>query len=528
MELQQKQKQGILLGITLFLPLLAFRFSKSYGEDIFYLYSLGIFLLVALGLYVLEVENILTRTVVHILLTTSIEKYALYDMVELSAKKIHSLQAEIIIYQIVLSLVWGILSYRKNYKDQKIDLMKELVEGVFIIFPLILLRRDGGMTYFYILMLLGNIWLYKSKQKIPKEKKIMSTLALLSLLMIALSIYFGEKTVHTKEHFLQYVQYILVFICLNVGFVSKKNWLEVKKIFWISCLLPISLAAVQILGNHFAIGRMCNVYNISSYSFLVLAMAMISLYLFIFEKDWKFLFLIPILYGMILYSGTRMIWIVTVVMTFGVLLASLQWKVYLMVFLVAVGGYSAYQILPQENAIKQRIESIAQYKKMSSSAIRLLMWKEAYEQFLEKPVLGHGYTSYMQVSAKRHTLESLNQNDENYIDQVCAYNSPAIPDFFQLYHPHSNFFELLSGTGLLGTLCFYLFQGYFFFLCMLHRWEKEKRVYCDIGILILGAYHLYSITDVTLFMEKASMVLVVMEALLLGGIVSDTTEKRER
>lgn len=518
MDFQKTKRNMVFLLVTLLVPLTAFYFSKSYGENLFFAYSIGIFLLVGVGLYYLEIENILSRTIVHILLTTAIEKYALYNMIELSAKKMYSLPKDIVIYQFTVALIWAILSYREKWENKKINYLQEITEGIFIVLPLILLRRDGGMTYFYTLIIIGNFWMYKTGKKISKERKRANALAGISLIMISLSVYFGEKSQYTKEQYIQYIQYIFVFLCLSFGAVRDKNWREIKKVFWISCLLPISLAAVQLLGNHFTIGRMCNVYNISSYSFLVLAMTTISLYMVVFENDWKFLLFLPILYTMVLFSGTRMIWIVTLIMTIVVLLFSLQWKVYVFAVILCLGGYFGYQRLPYENELKQRILSISRYKTIGSSAIRLLMWKEAYKQFLDKPFLGNGYVSYMKVASRRYPLESVRKEDENYLEEVDAYHSSS------LYHSHSNFFELLSGTGLLGMGAFYSFQFYVFFIFMMYRWKKGKRAYCDVGILILGAYHLYSITDVTLFMEKPSMVMMVTEALLLSSV---TKAKRE-
>jgi len=70
---------------------------------------------------------------------------------------------------------------------------------------------------------------------------------------------------------------------------------------------------------------------------------------------------------------------------------------------------------------------------------RLLMWSEAGQRFLDRPILGIGPGN----TAVFQTYESA-QPGKRYT------------------HPHSTLFQLLSETGILGFLCYYLLYGYIF------------------------------------------------------------------
>lgn len=469
------------------------------------------YFLIFICIYLLDIKNIFIRFVLQILLTISIQKFSLYDMQELYAERLHILPKELIIFEVVLSLfLYGYILWRSPQKEIK-EYGKDIQELFIYIFPLIFLQRESGTKYFWLLGLLELIITIRKKEyRISKEKMTANILCILSFLIISFVYYTRKQSEYSHEYYFLYLQYTFLFISINKTYFVVKDWEEINKVLWISCILPISLAGVQLLGNHFTFGRMNNVYNISNYSFLVALGAIISLYLFLFQKEKKFLYLFPYFYFMVLFSGTRMIWLVTILMTLFLLISSLNWRVYLCCVLLVVTGWYTYQHTSEENLIKQRIISIVNFEETSSSAIRLFMWREAYEQFLQRPWFGNGYTSYMECSMIRHPIESINAEEEHYWDMVLAYNNSS------LHHAHSNFFELLSGTGAFGIFSFYLYQFYITFILL--RYRKWKKRICDIGLLVLLVYHLYSLTDVTLYMSKVSMILFISMAYIITSI----------
>ena len=78
-----------------------------------------------------------------------------------------------------------------------------------------------------------------------------------------------------------------------------------------------------------------------------------------------------------------------------------------------------------------------------SDVERLSQWKTAWVGFKERPVLGLGYLNFEQVCPSlkiKYDIEAKN---------FCG-------------HAHSNYFEMLASTGLIGFIFFILWQGFWF------------------------------------------------------------------
>ena len=74
---------------------------------------------------------------------------------------------------------------------------------------------------------------------------------------------------------------------------------------------------------------------------------------------------------------------------------------------------------------------------------RLSQWKTAWVGFKERPILGLGYLNFEQVCPSlkiKYDIEAKN---------FCG-------------HAHSNYFEMLASTGLIGFIFFILWQGFWF------------------------------------------------------------------
>ena len=92
---------------------------------------------------------------------------------------------------------------------------------------------------------------------------------------------------------------------------------------------------------------------------------------------------------------------------------------------------------------------------------------------------------------------------------------------FTRYHSHSNFFELLCGTGILGTISFYIANLYLLYILVKNRIKNNKKIICDIGILTFLFYHMYGISDVTLYMGRVTEIYFFVTGIAINFIINE-------
>ena len=79
-----------------------------------------------------------------------------------------------------------------------------------------------------------------------------------------------------------------------------------------------------------------------------------------------------------------------------------------------------------------------------SNSQRITFWKGALAAFQERPILGYGHKNYEPYSKEIKTKNGIGHRSIQG-------------------HAHSNFFESLATTGILGFLCFLFFQIFWFY-----------------------------------------------------------------
>jgi O-antigen ligase len=108
---------------------------------------------------------------------------------------------------------------------------------------------------------------------------------------------------------------------------------------------------------------------------------------------------------------------------------------------VVLCGFLAYQISPIRNHMIDRM----------GHSERFDLWRTDLEIFYERPLFGIGW---------RKTPEAA----QNHFEA----KDPGKPHFSG--HAHNNLIEMLTGTGLVGTLCWILFNGFLF----LYAWRHSR------------------------------------------------------
>ncbi|MGL5965512.1 MAG: O-antigen ligase family protein [Fusobacteriaceae bacterium] len=139
--------------------------------------------------------------------------------------------------------------------------------------------------------------------------------------------------------------------------------------------------------------------------------------------------------------------------------------------------------------LTDRFKSISNTKTDSSNIARLKMWEVSVEKFKETNFLGLGYKNNMK------------------------YNSLGI-DFD---HPHSDYFYILSSSGIFGIL------GYLYFLTRVF-WISLKNIKKDIWLFVLGLIVFLGIYGVVEVLIQTYLTLTVTMFMLAFADVGDTNE----
>ena len=154
----------------------------------------------------------------------------------------------------------------------------------------------------------------------------------------------------------------------------------------------------------------------------------------------------------LVFNGTRGAWL-AVLPVFGlILLFYISQKnkaaIVCLALLVAAGFGLTYN-----KAFMARVSTITSTK-FQSNTERLLIWRSAYNMFLDHPVLGVG----------------LGQYKDNYQKK---YISPKAKEPY-ITHAHNNFLQMLAENGIVGFLGFVGMIGYFMYASFVRFWKSHS------------------------------------------------------
>lgn len=105
---------------------------------------------------------------------------------------------------------------------------------------------------------------------------------------------------------------------------------------------------------------------------------------------------------------------------------------------------------------------------------RLKLWNDAFQLFLEKPILGHG-NGHFRIEYLKYGLDNYKFSKDNFI---------------YLNHAHSFLFEHLAENGLLGVLMFFMLLIY----PLINALRKKNMFNFQLSILLLFLTTFYSFT----------------------------------
>ncbi|MBC8754383.1 O-antigen ligase family protein [Kordia sp. YSTF-M3] len=147
-----------------------------------------------------------------------------------------------------------------------------------------------------------------------------------------------------------------------------------------------------------------------------------------------------------------------------------------------------------------------------SSSGRFSLWKLAFDNFKENPVLGVGYGNYKAVGKKTHYI--------NYTNSKGAFANPR--------RAHSDFLEKLAETGIVGFLFYVsLFIAPFLWFIGLMRREKDFKtqyIYATVFLVALG-YTLDALLNFPLERAPIQLFFIISVVFILAFARRQTTSE---
>ena len=295
------------------------------------------------------------------------------------------------------------------------------------------------------------------------------------LYVIALSYFLNSGLINNKKIF-NYWGIIILLTCLDLQFqsITGKNILGYEQFK---------------MGGYARLGGFLNdelkiAYFINS--FFVISVEAITYY----GKKKNNQILIFIFTSIVLYSvlitGERANFICLVIfVTFFMIVANLKKYFLLMIVILATLIVVNYSDVTKKNLIDrmffQNIKIIQNSLSINTEKEKNFLYKSdhyfshystAWQIFKDYPKLGVGLKNF-RVYCKDPIYDQ--KVHPNFRNKNCA------------THPHNLYFEILSELGIVGTIIFLSFFGYFFYLCIKCSYE-QKNVFLFGNIIFLMTY----------------------------------------
>lgn len=384
--------------------------------------------------------------------------------------------------------------YRKKFYTRKLFNFGTFENTCISIFPFYFLKT-GSIKIIYILLflLIRKIYLKRSIY-IKKEVKIIYILLILFSLILGISSIFnniGFKGIATLESIFMWIFYMFIFVQFIYEEVDYKN------------ILLATISSTMIFYTPFFIKWM-NVsykFNIRLETFIDITQTgvilgilnIIFVFYILYKKNLELIPYLLINFIFLILTGSKGPFILALL--FSVFIFSMFIKVNKL-FYVGIGLFLFISLYNSNLVIIKRMKSDG-----GSTGIRKLLYKESFRQFLDKPILGNGQGTYLEVASLNHKkiLEEIDQKKMTREQSIMklAYNT--------LWYTHSNPLELLRGSGIFSFIFYYSFISYIIFLFYKY-YKKNLDKFCLIGLFSLLYFEIYGLIDNVIIYERLQLI----------------------
>lgn len=366
------------------------------------------------------------------------------------------------------------------------------------LFPILIATvRDGGGGMFYILVLLGLLFCWRSWGVLqPEEKKLLLGFALM-VLLVSFSLFNVseiELGLSKLERFLYFLLFIPIYLLLRKYSIPLSKALLGGVLLALPFMFGMALWEVQ--GKRVMIVHGAYHKIVFGDVAMLFAVLIASALLVVPNKKmiWVVLGVISIIAGIgaSILSGSRGAWVILPVV-FALLiwlyrrqlLLSPKYFVIWGVLAIAVGSVIV-QIPMVERGIHQAQNDIEKYmddpRKHSSLGARFNMWRDSIQIWQESPFLGTGLGDY------QHDIKQMMEERRSY----------SVTWMFD--HAHSIYFDALATTGLVGLLALIILGLWMPFRLFYRNWlasdDDAMLKFCSLaGMTTVLAFAVFGLTE---------------------------------
>jgi len=368
-----------------------------------------------------------------------------------------------------------------------------LVLGFFVASGMML---KGQLTFFLLISMIGIYFIFKGKNRLYKEQKYFVYILIAIFITVSSScVLNGDYELFFKYPFevFKYLIFVpLVAVAINGLNLTEQNF---YKTFIIASSYSLYLAiyiiyynvprSIGVLESPIILGNLGVLFAVIS---LVVAFRVSGTF-------WKIFAVLFFLSGIILsfLSGSRGGWLAILFALITMFsLAKFdgpfkKWHIVIFVFMImSLTLYFLWDILPIQNRVMLAVSNFQEYQKgyyQTSVGYRFEMWKAGWYGYLDKPVLGWGFTHYSEVFKKYLELGLVKSRGD-----------------FVWGHPHNDFVQILVEFGLVGFVIFmaaFIYPLVFFFkhAMVFSKNNKQMLFLSLIGIIMIEAILEFMLTN---------------------------------
>lgn len=439
--------------------------------------------------------------------------YMLQKAQVLFYKEVYKNKLYLTINIIMMIIFTGIFLY-KYFKKKKFSLeilYNSIYDFLIATIPFFLIIGSK----FYLLVI--SIYLIKSIKK--KEyiwnkniKKIY--LSIFFLFLFSATSFIGNEFDNSQiKMFRRYTEsLILLALFIQLKFSSK----ELKRITSIGIsasvipVIPVLVQFLQIKNFSYRYGE----DNPNTWALEAGLWTVIYLYFTVFKKKKECIWMYLLYIFTTILSGSRGPILAMIIVNILMLIYEYRKRVRVLLAIFVLTFLIGFGILNTNNRISYSINLIKKEKQMdSSSSIRLIIYKEAIKMFKEKPINGFGFNGYKFNSIKRN-IENGNKK-LNYLEQ----------NAYSQYHAHSNFFNFLCTTGILGVLS-YISMLFFILKNIVKNLFKENSAMFTLSMIMV--YELCGLVDCTMFNGSQQRLMYFVVGLYIANLNFNNSSENKK
>lgn len=374
------------------------------------------------------------------------------------------------------------LSLTPKYKI--LNILDKIIFSCLILYSLTFLL-DIKINFLTTAFIFGIIKLIFIRPQVRINSKIFY-LILLFILCTFLSIVFNDVSSFSLNNISTFKsRFISPLLGIFIIFIYSFNKYNINKLF-IGFAFSFFINALAVIyqffnGDIVSYGTRLTGFN-NSYMLLCAVNLLILPILFVLaihksniSYKLRLLYLITIFVNIpaIIFENTRIVYLGIGIVFPLIILFSIKNKYKAIIFIILLNlySYACFQISPTST---QRFSNITTTSKSDfSNYQRILMWESSLKMFIDHPIFGIGVG--------------------NWHEQYTTNYTPPIKtgDF---YHPHNVLLNMLSETGILGSISYLLLFLYLYYISI-HNYLKKQDIFSLAYISSLLAYTLNCLTD---------------------------------